>query len=126
MNILLLTPDASGGTLLRSLITLYASQNELDTPYVDVSHLELGLHKEINSQGLELVRHHSEYEDYNQSLTEIVQLLESVDHHKIAKISQYNMGMRNDTSHELKAFYRYLNENFFIIPVVDKPNLITH
>ena len=115
MNILLLTPDASGGTLLRSLITLYASQNELDTPYVDVSHLELGLHKEINSQGLELVRHHSEYEDYNQSLTEIVQLLESVDHHKIAKISQYNMGMRNDTSHELKAFYRYLNENFFII-----------
>ena len=115
MNILLLTPDASGGTLLRSLITLYASCNDLDTPYVDVSHLELGLHKETNSQGLELVRHHSEYENYNQSLTDIVQLLESVDHHKIAKISQYNMGMRSDSSAELSAFYRYLNENFLII-----------
>lgn len=115
MNILLLTPDAAGGTLLRSLITLYASQNCIDETYIDVSHLELGLHKETNSEGLELVRHHSEYEDYGQSITEIIQLLEDADHYKIAKISQYNMGMRDDKPHDLKAFYRYLNENFLII-----------
>ena len=115
MNILLLTPDASGGTLLRSLLTLYANQNNFDKPHVDVSHIEIGLHTETNDQGLELVRHHSDHENYEQSLTEIVQLLESADHYKIAKISQYNMGRRRDTHNDLREFYNYLNKNFLII-----------
>lgn len=117
MNILLLTPDGVGGTLLERTITVLAQLHNFDRPVIDVSHIELGLEKYYsNDFNSEILRstNDSEYAKM-QSLPEIRKILESVDHYKIIKLPYYNILSRQDPIEEQVPFYRYLNDNYYII-----------
>lgn len=116
MNVLILTPDAVGSTLLQRLITIYMQFHEFDRPVINLHELTNGL-----------IRYHSEHfqQDvlgkpgnawgYHQSLAEVVDLLGSVDHYKTSRLAQYHIRARHDTLEQQIPFYRYLNDNFFII-----------
>jgi hypothetical protein len=116
MNVLILTPDAVGSTLLQRLITIYMQVHAFDRPVINLHELTNGL-----------VRYHSDYfhQDvlgkpetawgYHQSLAEITALLSSVDHYKTSRLAQYHIRARKDTLEQQIPFYRYLNDNFFII-----------
>jgi len=132
MNILLLTPDAVGGTLLERLITIYAQFQNFDHPVIDVGHIELGIEKYFcPTFGQEIVTSSRNFsnEKYNfvqkQKIKDIVDLLSSVNHYKICKLPCYNMMSRNDSSEDLAPFYQYLNNNYFIISC-RRENLFEH
>jgi len=127
MNILLLTPDAVGGTLLETTLAVYMQFQSFDRPVIDVGHVELGLEKyyspEFNSEILRCVND-CEYNNM-QSLGEIQELLESVDHYKIIKLPYYNILFRKDPIGEQLSFYKYLNDNYYII-CCQRENLFEH
>jgi hypothetical protein len=115
MNILLLTPDAVGGTLLMKTLTIYMQFHEFNRPVIDVGHLELGLEKNYSPDfNQEIVYHDPKHKKF-QTLTEIIDLLNSVDHYKIAKLPHYNILSRKDPRDQLLPFYQYLKENYFVI-----------
>jgi hypothetical protein len=62
---------------------------------------------------------------YYQSLSEITDLLESVDHYKTSRLAHYHILNRQDTISEQVPFYNYLNDNFFIISARRK-NVFEH
>jgi len=128
MNVLLLTPDAVGGTLLSRLLTVYLQINPQDKPTIDVAHLELGI-KVYNNQQLGISNCLGVHEDspfHDQSLDEVQEMLEQCDqHYTVAKLPWYNVADRQDTIEQATEFYKYLNENFFIISC-RRENLFEH
>jgi hypothetical protein len=52
---------------------------------------------------------------YHQSLKEIVELLNSVDHYKTSRVAHYHIKNRQDSMVDQIPFYQYLNDNFYII-----------
>jgi hypothetical protein len=127
MNILLLTPDAVGGTFLKQMLTVYMQLHKFDKPVIDVGHIELGLETYYCPTFNQEILRCSADAEYKtmQSLVEIQELLESVDHHKIIKLPHYNIVARKDPVKEQVPFYRYLNENYFII-ACRRNNLFEH
>jgi hypothetical protein len=127
MNVLILTPDRVGSTLLQRLITVYANINENGRP------LSINLHELTNG----LTKYHSiqfnqeilgkKYDGwgYHQSLTEIVSMIDSVDHDVISRLAHYHIKNRKDQIADQLGFYQYLNENFYIISARRK-NLFEH
>lgn len=117
MNILLLTPDAVGGTFLRRMLAIYMQLHEFDRPVIDVGHLELGLETYYSPTFNQQILKTKKFSDFTnmQSLSEIRAILESVDHYKIVKLPHYNINGRQDPINEQIPFYHYLNENYFII-----------
>ena len=128
MNILLLTPDAVGGTLLSRILAVYLQINPQDKPTVEVAHLELGI-KIYNNKHLGIsncIGSHDDAPVYDQSLVEVQEMLaQSNQHYTVAKLPWYNIALRQDTSKEAKEFYKYLNQNFFIISC-RRENLFEH
>lgn len=115
MNVLILTPDRVGSTLLQRLITIYMLRKGFDKPVINLHELSNGLEKYIHPDlGTEVLgKPPSPY--YSQSLSEIVDLLESVDHYKTSRLAHYHLVRRDDPGAEQLAFYEYLNDNFYII-----------
>lgn len=112
MNVLLLTPDAVGGTLLHTLLSIYMQFHEFDRPVVSLNDLVLGVEKYWHPDfNREILRTHAHY----QPLDKIQQLVHSVDHYKVAKLTQYNIRRRKDSIAQQVEFYNYLNDNFFVI-----------
>jgi hypothetical protein len=125
MNILLLTPDAVGGTLLERTLTVYTQFHQFDRPIIEVGHLELGLHKYYcTHHNQEIVTSTAPKIEF-QSLTDIKDMLESTKHYKIAKLPHYNMLSRKDPMDQQMPFYQYLNQNYFII-ACRRNNLFEH
>lgn len=117
MNVLILTPDAVGGTLLERLITIYMQFNEFDRPVIDVSHIELGLETYwCPSFNQKILRgmHDGDFRRM-QNLGEVQNLLQSVNHYKVIKMPFYNMAFRQDPVQDQTPFFRYLNQNYFVI-----------
>lgn len=117
-NILVLTPDRVGSTLLQRLITVYAYFNELSTPIpaINLHELTNGIH--INYSDLyqaNLTTKKNSQWSYYQSLPEITSILQETAHPIIARTAQYHINARHDPRLEQMQFYQYLNENFFII-----------
>ena len=116
MNVLILTPDAVGSTLLQRLITIYMQFHSYDRPVINLHELTNGL-----------VRYHNEHFNqevlgkkdgawgYHQSLQDIVELLNSVDHYKTSRLAQYHIKAREDSLEQQIPFYQFLNDNFYII-----------
>lgn len=116
MNVLILTPDAVGSTLLQRLITVYMQFHTYDRPVINIHELTNGL-----------VKYHNEHFDqevlgkkigkwgYYQSLEQVVELLSSVDHYKTSRLAHYHIKNRQDPISDQIPFYQYLNENFYII-----------
>jgi hypothetical protein len=118
MNVLILTPDAVGSTLLQRLITIYMQFHQYNKPVINLHELTNGLIKyhntALNLDVLGKPDNGSQW-GYYQSLREIVELLDSVDHYKTSRLAQYHIKSRQDPVSEQVPFYQYLNDNFYVI-----------
>ena len=116
MNVLILTPDAVGSTLLQRLLTIYMQFHTYDRPVINLHELTNGLVKYHNEHfGQEVLGKKSGKWGYHQSLEQVVELLGSVDHYKTSRLAHYHIKNRKDTIADQISFYQYLNENFYII-----------
>jgi len=127
MNVLILTPDRVGSTLLQRLITVYANLNENQQP------LTINLHELTNG----LVSYHNDNFNttvlgkkeggwgYHQNLSTIVDLLDAAGHDVVSRLAHYHIKNRKDSIADQLDFYRYLNENFYIVAARRK-NLFEH
>jgi len=128
MNVLILTPDRVGSTLLQRLITVYMNMHEFDRPVINLHELTNGLMKYYNPTfncevlGKPINRPWG----YYQTLSEITELLNSTDHYKTSRLAQYHIiKNRPDSMADQLPFYQYLNDNFFIISA-QRQNLLEH
>lgn len=127
MNVLILTPDAVGSTLLQRLLTIYMQFHEFDRPVINLHELTNGLEKYYSPEfGREIVSK-AQVKDwgYYQSLQQIVDVLSSVDHYKTSRLAQYHIRNRADPLEQQIPFYRYLDQNFFVI-ACRRHNLFEH
>jgi hypothetical protein len=116
MNVLIITPDAVGSTLLQRLITIYMQFHQYDKPVINLHELTNGLVKYYNSNfHQEVLGKKVDKWGYYQTLNEIVTLLDSTDHYKTSRLSQYHIKNRQDPLADQIPFYQYLNDNFYII-----------
>lgn len=126
MNVLILTPDAVGSTLLQRLITIYMQFHSYDRPVINLHELTNGLIKYHNTKfDREVLGKQDGKWGYYQSLKEIVNLLDSVDHYKTSRLAHYHLLRRQDSMADQVPFYEYLNENFYIISC-RRHNLFEH
>lgn len=116
MNVLILTPDAVGSTLLQRLITIYMQFHHYDRPVINLHELTNGLVRYHNTKfDCQVLGKQEGAWGYHQSLEQIVSLLQSVDHYKTSRLAHYHIRNRQDSLEDQLSFYRYLNENFYII-----------
>lgn len=112
MNILLLTPDAVGGTFLERMISIYAQFQNYDKPVIDVHRIDNKLEKVYSPDfNMEILHNVSG----TQPLEKTIELLKESTHYSVAKLVHYAMEGHPDTPSQKREFYQYLNENFFII-----------
>jgi hypothetical protein len=117
MNVLILTPDAVGSTLLQRLLTIYMQLHEFDRPVINLHELTNGLEKYYSTdfnQEIVSKRRVTNW-SYYQDLEEIVKILSSVTHYKTSRLAQYHIRGRQDPIEKQIPFYQYLDNNFFII-----------
>ena len=115
MNVLVLTPDAVGSTLLQRLITIYMQLQDFDKPVVNLHELTNGLQTYWHEEFNQLVIGRAANRSYHQTLPEITDILKKTDHYKISRLANYHIKQRNDPLELQVPFYQYLNKNFFII-----------
>lgn len=117
MNVLILTPDAVGSTLLQRLITIQMLLSDFDEPIVNLHELTNGLEKVFDMKlNRELVKKPVRRPwGYYQSLPTIVDILDSVSHYKVSRLAHYHILNRLDPVEDQLPFFQYLNDNFFII-----------
>ena len=126
MNILILTPDRVGSTLLQRLITVYAKINEKDKVSVNLHELTNGLTSYHSSKfGIDLLGKKEKSWGYHQSLNEIVEMLSSRQHDVTSRLAYYHLKNRKDSIADQLSFYEHLNDNFLIISARRK-NLLEH
>lgn len=127
MNVLILTPDRVGSTLLQRLITVYMQMHQYDQQVINLHELTNGLIKYYSPVFNKEVlgKPYDRPWGYYQTLPEITDLLNSTDHYKTARLAQYHISARRDPLKDQLPFYQYLNENFFIISAQRK-NLLEH
>ena len=117
MNVLILTPDRVGSTLLQRLITVYMLRKDFGRPVINLHELSNGLIKYYNELLNQEVLGKPEGTDwgYFQSLPEVIELLSSVEHFKTSRLAHYHLVRRGDSLDDQIKFYEYLNRNFYII-----------
>ena len=116
MNVLILTPDAVGSTLLQRLLTIYMQFHNFGRPVINLHELTNGLAKYYSPVfNQEILGKKEGKWGYYQSLPEVVELLDSVDHYKTARLAEYHIMNRQDSIADQLPLYKYLNDNFFII-----------
>ena len=117
MNVLILTPDRVGSTLLQRVLTIYMLRREFDKPVINLHELTNGLESYYNTTLNQLVLGKPRGTDwgYYQTLEEITNLLKSADHYKTSRLAHYHIVNRKDTIADQIPFYEYLNNNFYII-----------
>ena len=116
MNVLILTPDAVGSTLLQRLITIYMQFHTYDRPVINLHELTNGLVKYYNPTfDQEVLGKKDGKWGYHQSLEQIVELLSATEHYKTSRLAHYHIKNRQDPIEQQIPFYQYLNENFYVI-----------
>ena len=115
MNVLILTPGRCGSTFLQRLLTIYMLRRG-DTcinPGDLTNGLEQHFHNDLNQyivSGSPL-----DAPTYSQSLPKVTQLLKDARHTIVGRLGHFHLTKRNDPAHEQAEFYKYLNDNFYII-----------
>jgi len=117
MNILILTPDRVGSTLLQRLITIAMSAHDYGKPVINLHELTNGLESYYSTVFNQQVLGKPDNRPwgYYQTLDEIISLLDSADHYKTSRLAKYHLTNRKDDKKDCFSFYQYLNENFYII-----------
>jgi len=127
MNVLILTPDRVGSTLLQRLITIYANINENYNPLtINLHELTNGLVSYPNETFKQSVL--GKKEDgwgYHQTLQTITGMIDTCGHDIVSRLAHYHLKNRRDSTNDQLAFYKYLNENFYII-AARRNNLFEH
>ena len=125
MNVLVLTPDRVGSTLLQRLITIYMQRLTLDQPVINLHELTNGLEKYWSETFQQTMLGRAADTGYFQTLPEIVELLQSCNHYKTSRLARYHIRNRCDSIADQLEFYKYLNDNFYIISA-RRENLLEH
>ena len=127
MNVLLLTPDRVGSTLLQRTLTIYMLRKGFNKPVINLHELTNGLEKYYNTLLNQEVLGKPKGTEwgYYQTLPEVLNLLKSVDHYKTTRLAHYHLERRGDSIADQLEFYDYLNKNFFIISC-RRRNLFEH
>lgn len=127
MNVLILTPDRVGSTLLQRLITVYMNFHSFDRPVINLHELTNGLMQyyspEFNQEVLG--KPTDRPWGYYQTLEQITDLLQTSTHYKTSRLAHYHIIRRGDSLAQQVPFYQYLNDNFFIISA-QRQNLLEH
>jgi len=128
MNVLILTPDRVGSTMLQRLVTIYMQFHKYDRPVINLHELTNGLMKYyspvFNQEVLGKPNDGTKW-GYYQTLPEIREMLQSVDHFKTSRLAQYHIENRKDSIADQLDLYHYLNENFYVI-CCQRENLLDH
>jgi hypothetical protein len=127
MNVLILTPDRVGSTLLQRLLTVYANINENYNPLtINLHELTNGLvFYENENFGKKVLGKKEKAWGYHQRLETIVEMMSQCGHDIVSRLAHYHIKNRKDDLNDQLDFYRYLNDNFFIISARRK-NLFEH
>jgi hypothetical protein len=127
MNVIILTPDRVGSTLLQRLITVYANINEApDQLTINLHELTNGIVSYHNDSFNRTVLGKKEgHWGYHQNLQTVTELLKNSKHGIISRIAHYHIKNRRDSLADQLDFYRYLNENFYVI-AARRQNLFEH
>jgi len=127
MNVLILTPDRVGSTFLQRFITIIMQQYDYGKPVINLHELTNGIQKNYSDHfKIEMLGKPPKDEwGYHQKLDEIVDLLKSADHFKTSRLALYHLNNRKDSLEDQLSFYKYLNDNFYIISAKRK-NLFEH
>jgi hypothetical protein len=125
MNVVILTPDRVGSTLLQRVITIYMQLAQLDQPVINLHELTNGLMPYWSDVFNAEVLGKPESWGYHQTLPEIVQLLERAQHYKTSRLAHYHLQRRQDSRADQLGFYQYINDKFFVI-VARRNNLLEH
>jgi len=127
MNVVILTPDRVGSTLLQRLITIYMQFHRFDQPVINLHELTNGLMRYYSPLfNCEVLgKNETDRWGYHQTLPEIRDLLSSVDHYKTSRLAQYHIKNRQDSIADQLPFYQYLNDEFFVISA-QRENLLEH
>lgn len=127
MNVLILTPDRVGSTFLQRYITIIMQSHAYDKPVINLHELTNGIikyHSDYFKQDI-LGKPPKDEWGYHQKLSEIVELLKSADHYKTSRLALYHLLNRKDSLEDQLSFYKYINDNFYIISARRK-NLFEH
>ena len=127
MNVLILTPDRVGSTLLQRYLTVLMQEYDYKRPVINLHELTNGLEfkysLKFNTDILTKPLKHKW--GYYQSLAEITSLLDRADHFKTSRLALYHIINRKDIIADQLSFYEYLNKNFYIISA-RRNNLFEH
>ena len=125
MNVVVLTPDRVGSTLLQRLITIYMQLADFDQPVINLHELTNGLMPYWSDVFNQEVLTKPQDWDYHQSLGEIIRLLENARHYKTSRLAHYHIRRREDSIAQQLPFYEYINDNFFVI-AARRSDLLEH
>lgn len=121
MNVVILTPDGVGSTLLQRTLTIQMVLSDFDKPVINIHELTNGIFSYYSNElqsmvlGKNLPGRSFSSIGYSQSLPSIIELLSTHDHYKTSRLAHYHIKRRQDKLEEQRQFYDYLNDNFFII-----------
>lgn len=124
MNILILTPDRVGSTLLQRVLTVRMQFENYNKSVINLHELTNGIVKSLDGI-LSKPSGGPKNWTYFQTLPEIVNLLSSTDHYVTARLAKYHINNRKDTLQDQLLLYEYLNKNFYIISC-NRTNLFEH
>lgn len=128
MNIIVLTPDRVGSTLLQKFLTVTMQNYDYGKPVINLHELTNGLisrHSDVYNQTI-LGKPANKHDwGYHQSLEEVVNLLKNADHYKVSRLAQYHLVNRKDSLSDQLNLYNYINDNFYIISA-RRENLFEH
>lgn len=105
-KILILTPDGVGSTLLQRSLCIWGNLQDIFSNPHELTN-GLVLKDNIIQKDWSI--------GYNQSLSDIIEILELNQTNLIVRLAHYHILFRNDPPEELKNFYQYLNDNFQIV-----------
>jgi hypothetical protein len=126
MNVLLLTPDGVGGTLLERTLTVYMTLQNLGKPVINIPHPEGGIEAVYSPEFNQVVLTKKNVKfDFYQSLEDIVGLYQSVDHFTVSKLTHYTMLRRQDPVNQTVPFYKHFDDTCFVI-ACRRDNLFEH
>lgn len=127
MNVLILTPDRVGSTMLQRMITIYMALNNFDRPVINLHELCNGIIKYYsNIFNCEILgKPKGDKWGYYQTMPEILELIKSVDHYITSRMALYHIQGRKDSIEDQLSLYRHLNKNFFVISA-RRDNLFEH
>ena len=133
MNVVVLTPDRVGSTLLQRYITILMQGHDYGKPVVNLHELTNGLETYYNEEYGQTMAGKPKPRDengehtwnYHQSIPEILEILKTTDHYKTTRMALYHLNNRRDPSEHQAELYKYINENFYIISA-QRLNLFEH